>query len=179
MNMANFLVSGVVQLQYPLLVAWSDEQAVVTLMTLGVLYWEWCLPVQTHYCLLYVLEVAEADDSLMIDLHFDRCLLSIFGQSLKWSANNQETKICLLPLDSPSIMSVVVWRRKVPDKIVTNPHNSVTICVPFCRSQSCLGIAIIRQTNRFYPCLWPQFFCLQVQSVCFCKWNHDHKCFFV
>lgn len=33
-------------------------------------------------------------------------------------------------------ISFVLWRRNVPDKIVTNPHNSVAICDAFCESQS-------------------------------------------
>lgn len=39
-------------------------------------------------------------------------------------------------LDKPSDKSFVLWRRKVPERIVTKPHISVTICVGFCRSQS-------------------------------------------
>lgn len=37
----------------------------------------------------------------------------------------------------PSTMSLVLWSRKVPERIVTNPHISVTIWVGFCLSQSC------------------------------------------
>jgi len=36
----------------------------------------------------------------------------------------------------PSAMSFVLCRRKVPERIVTKPHISVTICVGFCLSQS-------------------------------------------
>ena len=34
-------------------------------------------------------------------------------------------------------ISLVLWRRNVPDNIVTKPHNSVAICDAFCESQSC------------------------------------------
>lgn len=40
-------------------------------------------------------------------------------------------------VDAPFPMSWVLWSRKVPDRIVTNPHSSVAICDPFCESQSC------------------------------------------
>lgn len=36
----------------------------------------------------------------------------------------------------PSTMSFVLWRRKVPERIVTNPHNSVITCDGLCLSQS-------------------------------------------
>lgn len=36
-----------------------------------------------------------------------------------------------------SPISFVLWRRKVPDRIVTKPHNSVIICDALCESQSC------------------------------------------
>lgn len=42
--------------------------------------------------------------------------------------------------NTPSTMSFVLWRRKVPERIVTNPHISVTIWVGFCLSQSCIEI---------------------------------------
>lgn len=45
----------------------------------------------------------------------------------------------------PSAMSFVLWRRKVPERIVTNPHISVTIWVGFCLSQS---LYTKRQTQK-------------------------------
>ena len=34
-------------------------------------------------------------------------------------------------------MSLVLCRRKVPERMVTKPHNSVAICDAFCESHSC------------------------------------------
>lgn len=36
-------------------------------------------------------------------------------------------------------MSLVLWRRKVPERIVTKPHSSVIICVAVWWSQSCIS----------------------------------------
>lgn len=50
----------------------------------------------------------------------------------------KENKLANKERSSPSTMSFVLCRRKVPERMVTKPHISVTIWVGFCRSQSCI-----------------------------------------
>ena len=50
----------------------------------------------------------------------------------------------------PSPMFFILWRRKVPNRIVTKPHNSVTICDASCKSQPCSCHQNIREKSLDY-----------------------------
>lgn len=68
-------------------------------------------------------------------LSFWHILLYVYQQLgfwlVFWFVKTGELLLGLSPI------SFVLWRRNVPDRIVTKPHNSVTICDVFCESQSC------------------------------------------
>lgn len=56
-------------------------------------------------------------------------------------------------------MSFVLWRRNVPERMVTKPHISVTIWVGFWRSQSCtqvlqLSIIMLKVTAETMTTIW-------------------------
>ena len=77
------------------------------------------------------------------------CLGSLIDKDVcKPADDNNINKSCLktsrhytrermwAPESIPSAISLVLWRRKVPESIVTNPQISVTTCVGLCPSQS-------------------------------------------